>query len=180
VIRTHEFDRDKFAELVLYIADQSVNDPDFGGTKLNKILFFSDFLAYAKLGSPITGASYQKLKFGPAPRALLPVRGELEAQGDLAVAPKAAFTPQRLIALRPPALERFSAAEISLVDHVIKALDGVGAKAVSDFSHEFCGWQVAAMGEDIPYASFFWDDPQGVTADDIAEAEVVAKELALT
>lgn len=173
------YDRNKFAELVLYIADQSVDDPNFGGTKLNKILYFSDVLAYAKLGAPVTGAAYQKLKFGPAPRGLLPVRDELEAKGDLAVAPKAAYTPQRVVALRKPNLSLFSAEEISLVDHVMKAFSGVGARRVSDFSHEFCGWQVAQTGEDIPYESFFWGAPEDTTAEDVTEAEVVAKEFGL-
>jgi len=67
------YDEAKFAELVLYVAGKSVDDPGYGRTKLNKILFYSDFTAYEQLGESITGAEYQKLRYGPAPRRLLPV-----------------------------------------------------------------------------------------------------------
>ena len=40
---------DKFRELILYIAQESEGDPNFGATKLNKILFFCDFLGLPRL-----------------------------------------------------------------------------------------------------------------------------------
>ena len=55
------FNEQKFKELVIYIAGRCESDPYFGAVKLNKLLFFSDFFAYAKLGNPITGAEYMKL-----------------------------------------------------------------------------------------------------------------------
>lgn len=61
-------------ELIVYIANKLALHPKFGATKLNKILFYSDFIAYAKLGKSITGEKYQKLPLGPAPKYLLPVR----------------------------------------------------------------------------------------------------------
>ena len=77
------YDEDKFRELILYIAHKCSDNPGFGDTRLNKVLFFSDAFALQYLGEPVTGARYQKLKYGPAPRALLPVRREMEAAGDL-------------------------------------------------------------------------------------------------
>jgi len=35
----------KFQELLLYVAARCEGAPTFGATKLNKILFFADFLA---------------------------------------------------------------------------------------------------------------------------------------
>src|SRR5688572_2425660 len=73
-----EFDRRKFKELMLYFSQRGLDEGlVIGSTKLNKLLFFTDFRAYAELGKPITGARYQKLTHGPAARALLPMRDEL-------------------------------------------------------------------------------------------------------
>ena len=63
-----KYDERKPGELIVLIASLSRDDPAFGDVKLNKLLFFSDFLAYTNLGQPITGAEYQKLDFGPARR----------------------------------------------------------------------------------------------------------------
>jgi hypothetical protein len=156
-----EFDRAKFAELLLYVADRSTDDHDFGATKLNKILFFSDFLAYAERGEPITGAIYQKLDHGPAPKALLPVQEELIRDQAATIVPKARynFTQKRLTALRQPNLEFFSAEEISLVEQVIQALDGANASDVSRFTHEWPCWQLTEIGEDIPYFTVYLFPP---------------------
>src|SRR5262245_13351124 len=72
-----EFNRQKFKELILYLADQSREDPGFAQTKLNKLLFFCDFEAYRRRGRAITGATYQKLEWGPAAREFLPAHEEL-------------------------------------------------------------------------------------------------------
>ena len=55
-------------ELILYVLQRSTQGPNMGGTKLNKVLFRSDFGAFLNLGEPITGHPYFKLKNGPAPR----------------------------------------------------------------------------------------------------------------
>src|SRR5438034_11290020 len=78
-------DEPRFRELVLYICEKCAADPKFGATKLNKILYFADFLAYAEFGEPITGVEYQKIANGPAPRRLLPIREEMIKAGDLAI-----------------------------------------------------------------------------------------------
>lgn len=146
----------KLKELMLYVADKSTSDPTFGATKLNKILFFSDFLAYVDLGHSITGAEYQKLEHGPAPRQLLPVQNELLDERAAVVTPIAFHvgTQRRLTALRPADLSLFTAGEISLVDEILQQLWGRTAAEVSDLSHEWSlGWQVVRMGETIPYAT---------------------------
>jgi hypothetical protein len=78
-------DERKMKELILYISQKCADDAKFGATKLNKILYFSDFLAYAYHGSPITGFEYQKLPNGPAPRRLVPVREQLMESGELGI-----------------------------------------------------------------------------------------------
>ena len=51
---TYEFDipngRTKLKELILHIAKECCDDPTFGATKLNKILWWADFLFYRATG----------------------------------------------------------------------------------------------------------------------------------
>ncbi len=153
-----KFNRQKFMELLLYVADKSLDDPSFGATKLNKILFFSDFLAYGRTRRPITGATYQRLERGPAPRELLPAQDELCKVGDAIVVEQRRFNyPQkRLIPLREADLSAFVAEEIALVDKVIDLLRAHNAASVSALSHDIgVGWQIADDGTDIPYEAVF-------------------------
>ncbi len=150
------FDRTRFKELILYVAKRSADDTHFGATKLNKLLFFSDFLAYAQLGAPITGATYQKLKYGPAPKQFLPAQRELVQEGALKVKHESAFTPDKSVALREPDLSRFTPQEIAVVDEVLVALRNDTAGMVSERSHNFSiGWQLADEQEEIPYETVF-------------------------
>ena len=59
------YDPDKLAELMLLAAEGLQTDPTYGATKLNKALFFGDFLHHKRHGRPISGAAYLRL-----PRAL--------------------------------------------------------------------------------------------------------------
>jgi len=144
---------DKLRELILFICRRSEGDGPFGATKLNKLLFFSDFVAYRKFGKSITGHRYQRLKKGPAPRALLPICNQMEAEGTIAFAERDyhGYTQKQIFARRDANLQEFSADEIALVTELIEEYWGKTATQLSDLSHEFRGWQLAEDGEDIPY-----------------------------
>lgn len=162
-------DRNKLKELILYVAAKSERDPRFGATKLNKILFYSDFAAYARLGESITGETYQRLDHGPAPRGLLPAQRELEQEASCAIAERDHFgrRQKRLVALRDPDLGSFSGGEIALVDQVIDELWDHSATEVSELSHLSLGWQLAAPGEDIPYETVFVASPRPLSPREI-------------
>jgi Protein of unknown function (DUF4065) len=176
------YDEQKFKELVLYLAEKSADDPSFGDTKLNKLLFFSDFLAYGIFGVPITGAAYQKLEFGPAPRRLLPARDELIDEGFASVVTRGrAYQRKVTINRRPANTHLFSTNELDLIDEVVDLLRNHDASDVSALSHRLSsGWQLANMREDIPYDSIFLAVGKELTSDEIARGQQVAAELGLT
>lgn len=169
---------EKLRELALYVAAKSEDDPRFGATKLNKILFYSDFWAYGLFGKPITGAEYQRLENGPAPRAWLPLQRDMLKQKEAAVARRAHFGYQqeRLVALREPKLEAFSGAEISIVDQVLEMLRDQNATQVSELSHQFQGWRLARHKETIPYATVFLEGSRPLTEAELAHGQRVAAE----
>ena len=144
---------------MLYVAKRSQFDPNFGGTKLNKILFYADFCAFGRYGKPITGAEYIKQEFGPTPKRLIPVRKQLESRKEAAVQRVAilGMEQQRLVALRDPDLSLFTGPEIALVDEVLEFLRGKTAKEVSELSHNRA-WRVARPGQSIPYETVFLSD----------------------
>lgn len=154
------FDREKFRELVLYVARESEDDVHFGATKLNKILYFSDFKAFAITGDAITGADYQRLDRGPAPRQIVPMLREMEREGEIERTERRYFNllQKRLVPLRDPDLREFSDSELTIVDQVIRELLLLNASQVRALSHLETGWQVARPGETIPYHSSYISD----------------------
>ena len=159
--KRHRASPKKFRELVLYIARKSDGDERFGMTKLNKILFLSDFLAYRDLGEPITGQQYQALPWGPAPRRLLPELRSLEEASDCIVVEKSYHgkTQRRPVARRRADLKLFSAEEIALVDDIIDQTREASGTDLSEWSHLFTGWRAAKPNETIPYQTVFVGDP---------------------
>lgn len=146
------YNKRKFRELIIYVSERFADDPGFGDTKLNKILHFSDLFAYNKLGHAITGARYQKLEFGPGAVPLLPVRRELEEEGAVHVEKHGLLKKRTVtIAERPAEREVFEAAELEIVDELIELFRKATAEEVSRFSHDFSGWRLADIKEDIPY-----------------------------
>jgi hypothetical protein len=172
----------KFKELILFVCQRSLADPRFGATKLNKLLFYADFFAYVSLADAITWQPYQKLPNGPAPRRLLPIMEEMKSAGDVAQARHDYFGHEqvRTIALRDPDLSEFTAREIALVTEVIDYFWDASASQMSDFSHQFRGWQLAEEGEEIPYETALvqLDDNQHADLDHSAELIARLRELA--
>jgi len=160
-------DREKLKELMLYVAARSATDPNFGAIKLNKILYFSDFLMYGRTGQSITGCTYQKLDHGPAPREIVRERKAMAKKGEATTAACIAYghTQKRLVPLREANLDVFTASEISLVDFVIEALQEHNARQVSDMTHDETGWKLAALREDIPYNTVFLAPSEPTSAD---------------
>ncbi len=171
------WDSDKFRELLLYIATKSAQDPTFGMTKLNKILFLSDFWSYATKGKAITWVNYQNLPKGPAPKPLVPVRDELVTEGAarIDIAQYFGYPQKRLVALGEPDLSRFTAEEILLVDRVMGLLEKNNATEVNLISHRVSrGWQITSEGDLIPYESvFISSDPPGQA--DIKRGQQIAE-----
>jgi len=175
-------DEAKLAELILYISQKCATDPKFGATKLNKILYLSDFLAFGSWGEPMTGVPYRHLRMGPAPTRLVPVRDALEKSGKLVVQTlplRSGKKQTRTVNLTEPNLKVFSGREIALVDSIIEDLWDLDAEESSEFSHRFVGWKMTKEGDPIPYGSIFLSD-EPLSAAEIQRGQELARELGLT
>ncbi len=175
-------DEEKLAELILYIAERIEDDPTGGATKINKILYFSEFAHVRAHGAPITGVRYQKLPRGPAPRRLRPIRDQLIANGDaeLRIDTYFGYPLHRLVAKRRADPSRFEQSERDTVDQVIDALRGKTADEVSKMSHRDKAWDIVDLYDDIPFASAFLASESVVTKATRNHAEELAERLGIT
>jgi hypothetical protein len=148
-------DDEKLRELILYVATLSQQDPNFGATKLNKLLFYTDFLAYQRFGSAVTGQEYQALPQGPAPKHLKPVIERMKRRGDLKEETRQSgrFRQIRPVPIRTADLSKFSGREVDLVRDVVERFWNLNATQISNESHLFLGWQLGIQGETIPYST---------------------------
>jgi hypothetical protein len=167
----------KFQELLLYVADKSKNDRNFGAVKLNKILFYSDFLAFGNWGEAITGATYCRRPQGPCPRALVAARDDLVSNGAAELRPVQVgpYTQKRLVPKRAANTNVFAARELELVDQVIGRLKSDTAKDVSERTHDLDAWNLAEPDEDIPYFTVLLGAGRvELSPEDVALGETVA------
>lgn len=176
ITQTMTYDPHKFRELLLYIAERSEDDPNFGKTKLNKILFYTDFLAYGIFGRSVTGATYQRRDYGPVPQELPAARRKLIDDGDAAIdyGRRFNYPQERLVAKRPANPSVLTPGERRLVDDVIRELWHHSAVAVSDLSHREVGWKIADDREVIPYNTVFLSSRK-LTPTDIAHGQFYAE-----
>jgi Protein of unknown function (DUF4065) len=116
------FSSEKFKALILYVIWRTGEVRDFGATKLNKVLWFSDARAFEALGKSITGETYVRQKFGPVPQHINSVLTELQHEGLIQSwsEPYFDFEVSRYRAHQPPDTSAFSADELGLIDWWIK------------------------------------------------------------
>ena len=174
------FDKEKFKTLVHYIVWKVGKHDNFGATKLNKVLWFSDAKTFVLTGKPITGATYIREKYGPVPKQMLPVGAELVNEGAIRVSQSRGsgdhtkFTP--LLAPVPSILTK---QELETVDWWIRHIDEKHtATSISDESHDY-GWEIAAMGSEIPLHAFMASRIRELTPLETEKAKQRAKELGL-
>lgn len=157
---------EKLAEMILHVSAKCQSDNNFGATKLNKLLFFADFLSYQQRGVPITGAAYMKLDHGPVPHRLKPVRDSLikKKAAALGETPLGRFKQHRLVPLRKANLSQFSGEDIDFVDEVISMFRNMNGSEISEISHDRI-WRVAKDKEKIPYEAAFVSDENAAKAE---------------
>jgi hypothetical protein len=163
--------REKLKALVHYVASRCEDPATLGSIKLNKVLWVSDLWAYVGSGVPITGAHYLTQHFGPVAPSMPAILDELQAEKKLVVRRTEAHGNPKVdyIALSRPEniSELFTADEISLVDEAIEFVcHQHTAMQISDRSHDVI-WELADIGDEIPYQAMLASRLEGVTKDDV-------------
>jgi hypothetical protein len=170
-----EFDASKFNELIIYVAKRLGPEAALGRVKLAKLLMWSDFGAFARFGTSITGATYEKWEHGHLPKELLLAERDLLASGDIAVEDVDYYGKRlkHITAERDPDLSGFSEDELAVVEGAIRRYGHESAAYLSELSHHEVGWRLAQMREVIPYTTVFLG-AGGVMESDIRRGEELA------
>lgn len=147
----------KTRELVLYLAERSGDDPRFGRVKLAKLLFLSDFGAYAEFGESITGACYRRKPHGPLADEQLLAERDLQDSGSIEIQEvgRYIYRQKRIVAKRKARIDWLTKEQLALVDEVIQRHWNEDATDLRNLSHAFPGYELAVEGEEIPYHTVF-------------------------
>ena len=148
---------------------------------MNKILWYADTRAYLYFGKAITGSKYVKKQFGPVPREIAGVLSELSDEGAIVARDgQLYFYPQRqFISVIDPDISTFTAKEISLVDKLIEIIcESHTAQSISDLTHDDI-WEMAEIGEEIPYCTIYAAKRGDVCEDDMSWALNAARKLGI-
>lgn len=124
-------------------------------TKMNKVLFYIDFLSYRERGIAISGLAYQALEFGPVPQRWNRVYSAFdEVQEQLRLVQGQECL--SLLANGKADMRGFSAAEMTVIDEVCGKLKDLTSRAVSKLSHEESAWKEhVGKSETIPFSEAF-------------------------
>lgn len=147
------FDLDRFETAILFFCNDLEN---VFKTKLNKLLWYFDFLSFKRQLRSATGAVYIHLPLGPVPdeydfflanlireHALEPIEVIFDEEKGIAG--------EIYKALEEPELELFNEVEQECLHWVGSYLGEMGAREISDLSHNEDGYKNTANGEIISY-----------------------------
>ncbi|MGD0971489.1 MAG: type II TA system antitoxin MqsA family protein [Desulfobaccales bacterium] len=123
-------------------------------TKLNKLLFYSDFKHYKNNALGITGLRYIHLIYGPVPDNYEHYYATLQDnEGAIRVDEQfiGDYVGEVLSAVQKPDLSIFSDAEIKTLIEVKQFFKSYSASRIKEFSHREKGYRETSDGEIIPY-----------------------------
>ncbi len=144
---------ERLKNILLYVLDRC---GDVWCTKMNKILFYIDFLSYRERGIAMTGLAYRAIGFGPVPEKWNRVFSEFDAVQQV---PEVAgeYEGSILTGMERPDPEAFSAEERIILDTVCDKFKDVSARDISAISHNEDAWKDCQTSHAIiPYSKAFY------------------------
>lgn len=165
-------DQKKLRSLILYIL-QNYNNRHLTETKLQKLLYFSDFGYYQEYGKSLTYAVYHKNHFGPTIYDLPKLLMELEGEGLIKILSSNNYygTPQRTFGISKADISPeadFDNSELSLVDKVNNSYKDLTPREISTISHsDFPYVATKNMGDVIDYKLTAYRDEGGESQEEL-------------
>ena len=155
-----QLDKSKFKQVLLYILDKCGAKANVGETVLYKLLYFSDFNFYELYEEYLTGESYKKVSYGPAPCDFKDITEEMIEGGDIkkVTAEYYGKVQKKYLPLVKADIHEWnwSACEKDVIDNVIANLSFMDASTVSDYSHSDIPWEITKDKEIIDYEAVFY------------------------
>lgn len=149
-------DFDKAAHTVLFFAQRLQPRK----TRLNKLLYFSDFQHFSSHGNGLTGLSYRAIQHGPVPARFQTLFDVLAQEGYVAIArePLPQGEGERFVPLLSFNPELFSPAELATLEAVAELYGDLSGSEIVEISHTEPGWLANHEAQQlISYAQFAFE-----------------------
>lgn len=148
-----EYDLEKFKNMILYLTKHL---DGVLKTKLNKLLWYCDFLHFKETSVSITGAQYVHYPYGPVPKHYELVTGIMESEGLLDKNEVGFNTEEGIIGEQFSALvelseDMFSETELKVMQFVIDTFRTYTATRVMNQSHQETAYRKSGDRDIISY-----------------------------
>ena len=140
------FSLEKMAAMVSYLAGTTT---DLYKTKLNKLLFYADFVNYYMHGSSISGSRYVHLPYGPVPDGYEETLETLNHYGVIDVSRQ--NSAELVRTGDAPATDFLSQNELQSMDWVLESYGNMSASQLTEVSHRERAYKDTKSGEEIAY-----------------------------
>lgn len=149
---------ERIAQLIAYFTEQV---PELWKTKLNKLLFYSDFLNYSRIGYSISGIAYRAIPFGPVPAEYDKLYVKLK-DDDLTTIGLIELSDgnygETIMARQKFEATAFSPQELNTLEMVVKNFGSCTTKQLVQLSHQEKAWQEnVATHELISYQKYAFE-----------------------
>jgi len=152
------FNKEIFKQTLLYILIKCGARPNVGKTVLYKLLYFCDFNYYELYEKPLTGATYRKINYGPAPCEFDEIIEEMKKKKQIQEVHSEYYGQLQIkyLPLVETDLSKLTAEQKEIIDRVIANLSHLDAKTISDYSHEDIPWKSTKDKDIIDYELVFY------------------------
>jgi len=144
------FDAKKFFAMVLHFC----RDSGIPRTKLNKLLWYSDFLSFKDNTVSISGARYAHLPFGPCPNnydVFIAYLTDIDKSLSVMEQSSGDYSWEVLVSSGNPDYSLFTNNEMHILSSVAKFFESKTAREISQISHMEQGYQETSDGKIISY-----------------------------
>lgn len=132
-------DFEKISQVIAYFNDKI----ELYKTKLNKLLFYSDFVMYQKTGHSITGIQYRAIPYGPVPAEYEKLYLKLKDDQKIDIL-EVGFDNgnygEKIRSVQKIALDSLTELEINVLKNIINQFKNMTTKQVVDISHSELAW----------------------------------------
>lgn len=153
-----EFSTEKFKQVLHYIIHNTEHINNVGKTVLFKILYFTDFNYYELFEEKLTGETYLKYPFGPAPCDFDEVVFELEFEEAIreTECDYGTYRQIKFFSNTEPDISKLSKDELNFIDKTIDTYSRYSAKQVSEYSHNDVPYIAAEDFQELDYEMVFY------------------------
>jgi uncharacterized phage-associated protein/DNA-binding transcriptional regulator YiaG len=135
-----KFNIERFTNMVVFFSESMKPYK----TKLNKLLFYTDFYHFKKTGFSISGAIYRAIQYGPVPNDYDTLYQEVikKEKIECVVSEEGDFTSEQFLPIKNKTFDAalFTEQEIQTLNEISQKFKSFTAKKIKDISHEETAW----------------------------------------